>query len=511
MRPFDAEGAFRSPAETDGLRRLAVRGAGVTVLSQVVSFLIQLIATAVLARLLTPADFGLLTMVTTFSLLLMNVGLNGFTEAVLQRERMDHELASTLFWINAGLGLVLAAAFAALGPLLARFYGEPRVTAVSGALALTIVLTCLSVQHLALLKRAMLFTHVSANDIVARAASVLVSIPLAWMGWGHWALVAGALALSLSTVIGAWTMCRWLPGRPRLTPGTRSMVQFAMHTYARFMTGYGTANLDKFLVGWAFGPTPLGFYRKAYDLFVMPANQVSSPLTAVAVAALSRVNDDARRRRRYLLEALSTIAFVGMGLGGALTVVGHDLLRVLLGPGWEEAGRLFTLFGPGIGAMLVYGTHGWIHLSMGRPDRWVRWGLVELGIAATLFLVALPWGPAGIAAASAASYWILMLPGLWYAGQGQLDVAAIVGAIWKYVAAAAFAGAVAVTSAVTMPSIPGAPGVVHNVAQIAVNSTVFGVLYLGAVVVLYRGYAPLAHLTGLVRVMIMPRPARHLV
>jgi PST family polysaccharide transporter len=473
--------------------------------------MIQLIATVVLARLLRPADFGLLTMVTTFSLLLMNVGLNGFTEAVLQRERMDHVLASNLFWINAGLGLALAVLFAGLGPLLARFYGEPRVTAVAGVLALTIFFTCLSVQHLALLKRAMRFTSVSANDIVARTVSVVVSVVLAWMGWGYWALVAGVVALSLSTVIGAWTLCRWRPGRPRRTPGTRAMVEFAMHTYARFMTGYGTANLDKFLVGWAFGSTPLGFYRKAYDLFVMPANQVSSPLTAVAVATLSRLNGDERRRRHHLLEALSMIAFVGMGLGGALTVVGHDLLRVLLGPGWDEAGRLFTLFGPGIGAMLVYGTHGWIHLSLGRPDRWVRWGLIEFGVAATLFVVAMSWGPAGIAVASAASYWILLLPGLWYAGHGQLGVGALVAAIWRYVAAAALAGVVAAMAALTVPPIPGAPGVVHALGQIAETSIVFGVFYLGAVVVLYRGYAPIAHLTGLVRVMIMPPPARHLV
>ena len=507
MTSFDATGAWSSSTPRDGLRRRAVRGAGVTVLAQVAIFMIQVIATVVLARLLTPADFGLLTIVTTFSVLLMNVGLNGLTEAVLQRERMNHALASNLFWIGAGVGLVLATAFAGLGPLLARVYGEPRITAVAGVLALTIVFTCLSVQHLALLKRAMLFTRVSANDITARSVSVVVSLLLAWMGFGYWALVAGAVSLSLSTLIGAWTLCRWVPGRPSRTPGTRAMVEFAMHTYARFMMGYGTVNLDKFLVGWAFGPTALGFYRKAYDLFVMPANQLSSPVTAVAVAALCRLNADAPRRRQHLLEVLSTVAFVGMGVGGALTIVGHDLLRVLLGPGWDETGRLFSLFGPGIGAMLVYDTHGWIHLSLGRPDRWVRWGLVELVTAVVLFVIAMSWGPAGIAAALAASYWVLLLPGLWYAGQGQLGLGAIVAAIWRYVAASALAGVVTVMIALTVPAIPGAPDVVRTLGHIAVTSIVFGVLYLAAVVVLHGGYAPLAHLTGLVRVMIMPRPA----
>src|SRR5437867_2138788 len=136
VKPFDESGAFRPAADEYGFRRLAVRGAGVTMLSQSVGFAIQMIATVVLARLLTPADFGLLAMVTTFSLLLMNFGLNGFTEVVLQREDVDHRLASNLFWINVAMGIVLAVGFAAAGPLLAWLYTEPRVIAVAGAIAL---------------------------------------------------------------------------------------------------------------------------------------------------------------------------------------------------------------------------------------------------------------------------------------------------------------------------------------------------------------------------------------
>src|SRR5207249_4140561 len=121
-------------------------------------------ATVVLARLLAPEDFGLVAMVTTFSLLLQNVGFNGFTEAILQREEIDHALVSNLFWVNAGLSLCLAIGFVAVGPFLARFYGDPRVADVSAAVAVTIFFTGLSVQHLALLARAMRFSDVAIND-----------------------------------------------------------------------------------------------------------------------------------------------------------------------------------------------------------------------------------------------------------------------------------------------------------------------------------------------------------
>src|SRR5207249_11592215 len=151
----DGNAAFRSIAPAgDGLRRLAVRGAGVTVLSNSLQFAIQMIATVVLARLLTPADFGLVTMVSTFSLLFLNLGLNGFTEAILQREEINHALVSNLFWINTGMGLLLTIGFAGAAPLLARFYGDPRVASVTVASALTILFTSVSVQHQALLMRA---------------------------------------------------------------------------------------------------------------------------------------------------------------------------------------------------------------------------------------------------------------------------------------------------------------------------------------------------------------------
>src|ERR1700704_2458456 len=178
MKPFDERGAFRVVTDRDGLRRVAVRGAGVTALSQGLGLPIQMIATVILARLLPPADFGLVAMVTTFSLLLMNAGFNGFTEAVVQRERIDHALASNLFWINVGIGVVLTIGFAGAGSLLARFYGDPRVAPVVVAMSATIFLSSASVLHLALLKRGLRFSQVSANDVLARVASVTVSIAL---------------------------------------------------------------------------------------------------------------------------------------------------------------------------------------------------------------------------------------------------------------------------------------------------------------------------------------------
>jgi O-antigen/teichoic acid export membrane protein len=471
--------------------------------SQAVALAIQIASTVALARLLAPRDFGLLAIVTTYILLFSNFGLNGFTEAIIQGERIEHFLASNLFWINLGVGSLLSFTFVAAGPLLAWFFHDNRVARVAVVTSSAIFVTSTSVLHLALLKRAMRFAAVSANDIVARGVSVLTSILLAWAGWGYWALVAGMFMLSLSTSVGAWLLCRWVPSFPRRVPGTASMVKFALHVYGRFTVNYFARNMDNVLVGWRFNVQALGFYKKAYDLFALSAMQLISPLTTVAVATLSPLKQDPVQYRRYLLNALGVMAFVGMGLSADLTLVGKDMIRLLMGPQWDEAGRIFTFFGPGIGIMLLYGTHGWIHLSIGRADRWFRWSIVEFAFTGLLFILGLPWGPAGIAVAWTASFWILTIPAFWYAGRPiRLGVAPVLAAIWKYAIASLLAGCVsrAIALAARLPVVPRSA--LEAAEGSVVVSVLFLALYVGTVVLLHGGCAPLYRLARLLREML---------
>jgi len=500
LKPFDASGAFLPSVDGERVRGLAVRGAGATLVSSAFAMVIQIVSTMILARLLTPRDFGLMTMVTTFSLLFTNFGLNGFTEAILQSDDINNFLVSNLFWINLAAGFVLTMGFAAAGSLLARFYGDPLVARVAIGVSATIFITSISVQHLALLKRAMRFPAVSANDVFARIVGGGVAVWGVGGGGGYWALVAGAVVLSLSTSIGAWYLCRWIPSLPRRVAGTRSMVRFAMHAYGRFSVNYFARNLDNLLVGWRFGSISLGFYKKAYDLFALSASQSTAPLTNVAVSALSRFKGTPAKYRQHLLSALAVTAFVGMGLAADLTLVGRDLIRLLLGPGWESAGRIFTFFGPGIGVMLIYYIHGWIHLSLGRADRWLRWGVVEVTVTCLLFLVALRWGPVGIAAAWTVSFWILTIPAFHYAGKPiGLGVGPVLAAMWKYVLASLFAGCVCAAIIQQIPSLLTAPGSAGAAVRIAAITALSGSLYLIVVILLHRSYAPFREIAEVMR------------
>jgi O-antigen/teichoic acid export membrane protein len=423
------------------IKKRAVKGSGATVISSAVSFLVQLVGTIVLARLLTPEDYGLVAMVTTFSLLLQNFGFNGFTEAIIQREEINHNIINTLFWINGGMSFALTLLFVALSPLVARFYREPRLTLISAAIAVSIISSGVSTIHVALLNRNMRFYVLSFIGVITKLICMIVTIFLAWIGLKYWALVVNTIALPLITAAGAWLVCRWRPSRPSRGTDVKPMVKYALHTYGKFTLGYCSRNLDNLLVGKYLGFQLLGYYKKAYDLFALSAGSLIAPLSNVALAALSRFSSDYGQFRRHFLNAISRIAFVSIALSLVLTVAAKDIILLMLGPKWGQSAEIFIFFGPGVGLMLIYYTHGWLHLSLGRPDRWFRWGILEFIVTASFIVVGLFFGPKGVAAAWSLSFFVLTGPGLWYAGRPvDLKISSLFSTIGRYFAAALGAG-----------------------------------------------------------------------
>lgn len=500
MIPFDADGTFHPSAGGHELRRLAVRGAVVTVSASGLALAAQVVSTFILARLLVPSDFGVVTMATTFSLLLVNCGFNGFTEAIIQSEKVDRQTVSNLFWLNSGIGLGLAITFAGAGSLLARFYGNPLVTAVCRGLSIGIAIAALSVVHLALLQRAMRFVGTSVNDVAGRTINTILAIVLAMRGWGYWALVAGIVGQQFSVTLGSWLMCPWIPSLPRRTSSTGPMVRFAVKVYGQFSVAYFTRNIDNFIVGWRFNAVALGFYKKAFDLFALTASQLTAPMNNVALAALSRLHQDHDRFRRSLASSLGMVALLGMAASADLTLIGRDVVRVVLGAKWSEAGTIFEIFGPGIGAMLLCSTVSWVHLSIGKPERLLRWGIISLMLTVAGFLGGLRWGPSGIAAAWSISYWVLLIPSFWYAGRPiGFRVSMLISAVWRYAAAALASGLItaAIMRRTQLWETPSSTGAALGASFLI--SILFFVLYVAAVFFFHGSIAPLRQFADLLR------------
>ncbi|MBD3343455.1 MAG: oligosaccharide flippase family protein [Chitinivibrionales bacterium] len=486
------------------LKHKTIRGAGATIMSRGFALFLHMFATIVLARLLVPRDFGIVSMVTAFSYLLHNVGLNGFTEAVIQEKHLSHGQVSTLFWIGSSVSILLAGGFVLLSPLLARFYDEPRLVGISMAFACGFIFSGLSTQHLALLKRTMQFGTVAIIEIIAMFVSITLAIGFALLNLGYWAIVVRQVSLSLIVLIGAWITCSWRPSVPAGLKEVGHMLRFAINTFTNFSVYYFSRNLDKILIGRFHGPLALGFYDRAYHLFVMPASQMTAPLTSVAIAALSRLREEPKRFINYYCKAISLLAFFGMLISGLLTLNAIDIILLLLGPQWDKTGVIFSVLSPATGIMLVYSTHGWLHLSLGTPHKWVRWTLVALVITLAGFLIGLPYGAIGVAAAYSITFYILVIPGILYAGRPMnIGIRLILKSIWHYFAACLLAGPGAwfVLKMVDFIARPYSAAALP--VRILMASTVFILLYLLSVIVLHGSIRPLVEIFDVAKGMVI--------
>jgi len=430
----------RSPFDTEhlttDLKGRSVRGGAATMLGQGADFVIRTASTVVLARLLVPADFGLIAMVTAvtgFAALFSDIGLS---MATVQKAEISHEQISTLFWVNVAASALIAMVTAALAPIIAWFYGEPRLTMITVALALIFLFGGLTVQHRALLQRQMRFTALASIQVVSVLTGVGVAIVSALLGVGYWALVMMQGTSALSIAVGVWLLCDWRPGRPVRHAGVRSMLVFGGNITVFNVVNYFARNVDNILIGRFWGVAPLGFYSKAYGLLMMPLRQINMPLAAVAVPALSRLYGDPLKYEAYYLKTISLITLVSTPLVGFFIVCSDSLILLVLGPQWAAASDIFLVLGVSALIQPLYFTQGWLHISAGRSDRFLRWGLVSSLVIVLGFVVGLPYGPKGVAAAYTAVTWAIIVPCMWYAGRSAgIRVSYIFAAVGKNIAA----------------------------------------------------------------------------
>jgi O-antigen/teichoic acid export membrane protein len=424
-----------------GIQKKAVRGASATISATVLNYGLQTIGTIILARLLSPEDFGMVAMVSTFSLLAQNFGANGFVEAVVQSDGMDHQKMSKLFWTNFVIMLGLTVIFAALAPLIAWFFHEPLLKGITLAMAASIFFGGLATCHVAILTRSMKFHLTSLQGVISGVLSTVVAIVAAAQGAGYWALVMRRVSLPFLGAILAWAFCRWKPGIPEKGTRIAPIIRFGVQTYGNFLVDYFRKNADKIIIGKMFGKTSLGHYDRANHLAAVMPNQLSASLGGVGVATFSRLKNDPRKYVDSYAKALSLLAFVAFPGSVWFTLIGRDMITVLLGPQWSEAGKLFTALGPAIGIIIIYETNIWLHLSAGRPDRLLKWGTFVLIAAVAAFLLGSLFGPIGVAVAYSALFYVLLFPALIYAGHPmKIKGGFILAILWKYWFAAFLGG-----------------------------------------------------------------------
>jgi O-antigen/teichoic acid export membrane protein len=392
------------------LKEKTIRGGSARGAALAATFLLRVGSLMVLARLLEPKDFGLLGMVTAFTGVLSLFRDFGLSSAAIQRADVTEEQTSTLFWINTLVGATLAIISAVLAPVVSTFYHEPRLFWVTIVVATGFLLNGAGVQHSALLQRQMRFTTLAVIDVVSLIISSAIAIGAAEAGYGLWALVVMTISLPLTTTIGLWIAAGWVPGMPHRGAGIRSMMRFGGTLTLNGLVMYVASNFEKVLLGRFWGAEALGIYGRAYQLIRIPTDNLNSAVGDVAFSALSRIQDDPGRLRRYFLKGYSFVLALTLPITIACALFADDIVFVLLGPKWKEAAGIFRLLAPTMMIFAIANPLGWLLSSIALVGRGLKIALVIAPLMIASYIIGLPYGPKGIAFAYSAMMMVWILP-----------------------------------------------------------------------------------------------------
>lgn len=392
------------------LARTASRGVLVTLGGQWSRTLIQTVSTVVMARLLTPQDFGLVAMVAAVvgvADLLRDFGLSG---AIVQVKQITPELWSSLVWISAVLGAVCTLLVAACAPLIATVYGEPRLTVLVLVLAPGLLVNGICMPLQTKLQRDLRFATLARIDVVSMLTGVVASVGAAALGWGVWSLVllTGAGAIYR---LGALVAVARIPlGRPALPAGVRQLMGTGSSIFGVQMLNYAARNVDNVVVGKFGGAAALGLYTRAYSLLLLPLSQLNGPLARVALPVLSRLQDEPERYRRYVRGSLLVIGYAACPVFAIAAAVAVPLCEVLLGAQWSSTGTLFRLLAIAGVAQAFGNVQGWLYISLGRARRQLVYYLITRPIVIASFFVG--WALNGVEGL-ALSYGLVSVALLW--------------------------------------------------------------------------------------------------
>jgi PST family polysaccharide transporter len=396
------------------LKRHTISGGAITIAAQIAKFVLNLISTVILARLLTPRDFGLVAMVTAVTSFLLVFRHAGLATPTIQREKITQAQVSNLFWINLAASGMCTLVVAALAPVLARFYRDSRLVPITLALSLTFLIGGFRVQHLALLRRQLRFKSIAVIDIGSMALGVSIGIVMALMNFGVWSLVGLSLGTELGSFLLTGCLSRWRPQWPSRGSGVRPLLIFGLHQTAGNLIFSVARGCDTLLIGRFYGAAAVGLYSRGAALVIRPLEQFLLPINSVFLPTLSRLQLQPARYRSAFLRIYEAVSLVCFFFTGICLPLSHPVTLVLLGHRWEQASAIFAGFTILAISLPLANVTNWLLTSQGRGKDI----LVQNSIAAFInigsFVAGLPFGPVGVAMAFSLSGLLVRLPIFYY-------------------------------------------------------------------------------------------------
>ena len=339
---------------------------------------LQLVTLAVLARLLSPVDFGLMGMIMVVIGFAQVFADMGISNAIIHRRDTTRDQLSSLYWLNILAGVIVFFVVCASMPLVVGFYDEPRLAGLLYLTAVIFLITPLGQQFQILLQKNLKFDELAKIEIATAAINSAVAISLAFAGFGVYSLVWGQLAAT-TTRVALLCSVGWRQWRPSLhfaKQDLKGYISFGLYQMGERAINYLNSNLDYLLIGSMLGAGPLGYYTLAYNLIIRPSTMINPVITKVAFPVFSLIQNEADSLRRGYLKVVQIISTVNFPLMVGLAVVAPLAVPVIFGEQWLPSVILVQILAI-VGLLRSKGNPvGALLLAKGRADLGFKWNLL---------------------------------------------------------------------------------------------------------------------------------------
>lgn len=370
----------------------------------------------VIARLLTPYDYGLVGMAGVYLGLATLISKVGISNAIVALRDLSHRQIAELNTVAVFIGAALVGVSCLLALPIANFFSSPPLKAVVMVMSATYILSSCQVVPRALLQREFRFKLLSLIEMVSALSQMIVALVLAWCHFRYWSLVAGMVASSLVATISLMS-CRWHPfAVPTLARLHREM-RFGRHTLTGGIAWYVYDNADFAVAGRVLGGAALGNYTIAWTIASAPVEKIANLVSGVTPAFFSAVQNSHIQLRRYFLQISEVLSLVTIPASVGIVLTADRLIPVILGPKWEGAVGPIRFLGLFFAVRSLGEVPSKLLNAIG-DTRFVMWMTIAFAtVLPVSFWIGSRWGANGIAGAWVVAYPPLLVPMYWRAFQ----------------------------------------------------------------------------------------------
>ncbi|MFZ2948002.1 MAG: MOP flippase family protein [Desulfuromonadaceae bacterium] len=378
------------------LKQQVVKGVSWNFLDQVIRQVVSIGVTAVLARILSPNDYGLVALSSIFVGFVSLFESLSIGSALIQRSDLDDRYISTSFWTSVFTGGALAIVLCIIAPFAAGYFDKPLLINIIDISAINLIVSPVGSTHRMLLARKLEFGKLTFINIIFAIIGGIASLILALSGLGVWSLVLGGLIASALIIPLLWYFEEWRHGFIFDRNCFRELFSFSSYLLSSNVVFYFARNFDNLIVGKYLGANMLGIYSMAYNLMMKPLQQISWSITSVLFPAFSSIQGDLARIRSAYLKALSGIALITFPMMMGLMMVSEEFVLVMVGPKWQGVVLPLKVLCP-VGALQSIGTTvGAIFNSLGRTDLQFKTGVITSLGHVIGFIICIRWGLMGL-------------------------------------------------------------------------------------------------------------------